>query len=212
MRADSPGRSRRGPATAGARTVSRSILSLALLITTGACTRIEDMAASVPIFSFMREAPFFDPYEAPRPAPPNSVPYQTPAGESLPPIEASVAGLEAFANGPHGTNPFVGEALEALGQQMYDRHCMVCHGTAGRGDGPIVQTDPAEAKWPLPIPDVTAPLTVGRSDGYLYAIIRAGRGLMPAYGPRTTHRERWAIVVYLRQLQAAAGNVPGGGS
>jgi mono/diheme cytochrome c family protein len=185
---------------------------LVLLITTGACTRIEDMAASVPIFAFMREAPFFDPYEAPRPAPPNSVPYQTPAGESLPPIEASVAGLDAFANGPYGTNPFVGEDLGALGQQMFDRHCMVCHGTAGRGDGPIRQTDPAEAKYPLPVPDVTAPLTVGRADGYLYAIIRAGRGLMPAYGPRTTHRERWAIVTYLRQLQAAAGNTPGGGS
>jgi mono/diheme cytochrome c family protein len=185
------------------------IALFALLASTGACTRIEDMAASVPIFAFMREAPFFDPYEAPRPAPEHSVPYLTPAGESLPPIEASAAGLEAFAAGPYGTNPFAGEDLGALGQQMYDRHCMVCHGTAGAGDGPIIQRDPAEAKYPLPPPNLSGATTVGRSDGYLYAIIRAGRGLMPAYGPRTTHRERWAIVSYVRQLQAATGQ--GGG-
>jgi mono/diheme cytochrome c family protein len=89
---------------------------------------------------------------------------------------------------------------------------MVCHGTAGLGDGPIIQRDAAEAKYPLPPPNLAAPLSVARSDGYLYAIIRAGRGLMPAYGPRTTHRERWAIVTYVRQLQAAAGGGPGGGS
>lgn len=191
----------------------RAIACVSLLASIGGgCTRIEDMAASVPIFSFMREAPFFDPYEAPRPAPEHSVPYQTPAGESLPPIEPSVAGLEAFASGPNGTNPFEGEDLRPLGQQMFDRHCMVCHGTAGLGDGPIIQRDAAEAKYPLPPPNLAAPLSVARSDGYLYAIIRAGRGLMPAYGPRTTHRERWAIVTYVRQLQAAAGGAPGGGS
>jgi hypothetical protein len=49
------------------------------------------------------------------------------------------------------------------------------------------------------------PATVARTDGYLYAIIRAGRGLMPSYGPRTSHRERWAIVNYDRQLQGASG-------
>jgi hypothetical protein len=36
----------------------------------------------------------------------------------------------------------------------------------------------------------------------MYAVIRAGRGLMPAYGPRMNHLERWATVMYVRQLQA----------
>jgi mono/diheme cytochrome c family protein len=57
-------------------------------------------------------------------------------------------------------------------------------------------------------PNLTLPATTGRSDGYIYAIIRAGRGLMPSYGPRMTHLERWATVSYVRQLQRAAGGSP----
>jgi mono/diheme cytochrome c family protein len=57
-------------------------------------------------------------------------------------------------------------------------------------------------------PNLTLPVTVARSDGYIYAIIRAGRGLMPAYGPRMSHLERWATVNYLRQLQRSAGAQP----
>ena len=44
------------------------------------------------------------------------------------------------------------------------------------------------------------------SDAYLYAMIRVGRGLMPEYGSRVTHFDRWHIVNYVRQLQAQAGN------
>ncbi len=186
-----------------------AVLLGALVIGAG-CTRIEDQVAKVPFFAFMREAPFFDPYEAPRPAPPNTVPFESPAGEVLPPLEASETALVGFAAGPFGQNPFAGEDLSALGQQMYDRHCMVCHGTQGRGDGPIVQTDPAQQKYPPLAPDLTLPATVARADGYLYGLVRVGRGLMPGYGARTTHRERWAIVTYVRQLQAAAGAQPGG--
>jgi mono/diheme cytochrome c family protein len=186
---------------------------LLLTLASSACTRIEDIVATVPIFAFMREAPFFDPYEAPRPPPPNSVPFASPAGEILPPLEASETALTAFGQGPDGTNPFAGEDLGTLGMEMYDRHCMVCHGSQGRGDGPIRQTDPAQEKYPLAIPDLTMALSRARTDGYIYGVIRVGRGLMPPYGPRTTHRERWAIVEYVRQLQAAAGATqPGGGS
>ncbi|MCI0432460.1 MAG: cytochrome c [Gemmatimonadetes bacterium] len=194
-----------------ARRARRLHAGLAIVIAVTGCTRLENLAATVPFFAFMREAPFFDPYEAPRPAPANAVPFESPAGEVLPPIEASDAGLNAFAAGPFGQNPFAGEDLSVLGQQMYDRHCMVCHGAQGRGDGPIVQRDPAEAKYPPLAPDLTTPVTVARPDGYLYGMIRVARsGIMPPYGPRTTHRERWAIVTYVRQLQAAAGAQPGG--
>ena len=35
-----------------------------------------------------------------------------------------------------------------------------------------------------------------------------GRGLMPEYGSRITHFDRWRVVNYVRQLQAQAGNQP----
>ena len=171
--------------------------TLTCTVLAGGCTRIEDGMASIPVFSFMRNAPFFDPYEAPRPAPYGSVPFNTPAGESLGPLEATEAALNEF--GGRISNPLQPGDTLALraGQVMYDRHCAVCHGPQGRGDGSIVGPD----KFPNVVPNLTQPATRGRSDGYMYAVIRAGRGLMPAYGPRTNHLERWAIVMYVRQLQ-----------
>lgn len=170
---------------------------------TSACTKFEHAMASIPVFSFMRNAPFFDPYEAPRPAPPGSVPFNSPAGESMGPVEATEAGLNEF--GARITNPLAANDTLALraGQVMFERHCAVCHNADAKGNGPIV----GQGKFPMG-PNLTLPQTVGRSDGYIYAIIRAGRGLMPSYGPRMSHMERWATVAYLRQLQGASGARP----
>jgi hypothetical protein len=181
---------------------------LAALAAAG-CTRIETALGRIPFLNFMRSAPFFDPYEAPRPAPAGAVAFESPVGEVLAPIQASEQALNEFGASPRGTNPFpVDSVFLALGDTMFQRHCMVCHGPAGKGDGPIVQTDPAQAKYPLRPPDLTAPTTVARSDGYIYGLIWVGRGLMPAYGPRITHRERWAIVRYVRQLQGTTAGTP----
>ncbi len=43
----------------------------------------------------------------------------------------------------------------------------------------------------------------GYTDGYLFGIISAGRGLMPNYR-RLPQPERWHIVNYIRELQRAA--------
>ena len=49
-------------------------------------------------------------------------------------------------------------------------------------------------------------------DGYIYSLIRYGRGVMPMYGDKVTEpADRWAIVNYVRQLQAAAPPVSTGG-
>lgn len=177
--------------------------ALALALVNGACTRFENAMASIPVFSFLRNAPSFDPYEAPRPAPYGSVPYNTPAGESLGPLEATETALTEF--GSRITNPYAANDTLALrtGQVMFERHCAVCHNVDAKGNGPIV----GPGKFPM-APNLTLPITVARTDGYIYALIRAGRGLMPAYGPRMTHLERWATVNYLRQLQRAAGTQP----
>jgi mono/diheme cytochrome c family protein len=153
----------------------------------------------------MRNAPFFDPYEAPRPAPEGSVPFLSPVGKVLPPTEPSEAGLNAFAASPDGQNMFDhGDAqANALGRTMFDRYCAVCHGIEGQGGATGYIVGPG--RYPPLAPSLMLPAALARTDGYLYAIIRAGRGLMPAYGPRTTHRERWAIVNYIRQLQGASG-------
>jgi mono/diheme cytochrome c family protein len=195
--------------------VAGVLVLVSALVGAAGCTRIDNALASIPIFAFMRSAPSFDPYEAPRPAPAGSVPFKAPTGVLLPPIEplllgrATDAALQAFASGPYGQDPYADEDLTEMGRTMYDRHCLVCHGAQGLGGqtGTITRPD----RYTFPVANLTQPSTVARSDGYLYGIIRAGRSLMPAYGPRTTHRQRWAIVQYVRHLQTQAGGTPPAG-
>lgn len=189
---------------ATSRTSTRVLwVTLAVLtILVPGCTRIDNALASVPIFSFMRDAPSFGPYEHPLPPPPGSVPYISPNGEVLPPMEASEAAFAAFEASPYGRNPLAASdpaALE-LGKVMYERHCSVCHGLEGAGDGPVAAAYPPG--FVLPLDRGTA---LGLSDGYVYAVVRAGRGRMPAYGARMTHIERWAVVTYVNSLRSAAG-------
>jgi mono/diheme cytochrome c family protein len=138
--------------------------------------------------------------------PPGAVPFSSPVGEALPPLVPTVQALDAYAAGPFGVNPLPAGDAEVLatGRAMYERYCFVCHGTAGTGDGPVVGPE----KFPPLVTNLTLPLSVGRSDGYIYAVVRAGRGLMPPYGQRMTEHERWAVVHYVRDLQRQSGASP----
>jgi mono/diheme cytochrome c family protein len=62
----------------------------------------------------------------------------------------------------------------------------------------------------LPAYNVSGPLVAAYSDPYIYAMIRVGRGVMPEYGSRITHFDRWHVVNYVRRLQTQAGNTPAG--
>jgi mono/diheme cytochrome c family protein len=192
---------------AGRRTRRRLHAAVAVLaiIAGSGCTRIDDALASVPIFAFMRNSPSFDPYEHPLPPQPGTVPFESPNGPVLPALLATEQDLNAWAAGPWGQNPLAADdaAALALGRVMYERHCAVCHGAQARGDGPLV----GQGKFPL-MPSLVAPPATERADGYVYGVIRAGRGLMPAYGARMTHTERWAVVTYVNSLQGAAGVQP----
>ena len=83
----------------------------------------------------------------------------------------------------------------ARGQLLYDTYCIVCHGPAGHSDGTVVP------KF-VPPPDITQPTTQQRSDGYIYAMIKQGRGIMPKYGDKIRDAtDRWDVVNYVRKLQ-----------
>ena len=179
------------------------VLVLAVMATSLAgCTRIDNALASVPIFAFLHEAPFFDPYEAPRPAPPGSVPYSAPGGVADPLPANTDAAINEYAATLTNPVPVNAASLER-GKLMYERHCLVCHGPAGLGDGPVI----GQGKFPFAT-NLTLPATAARSDGYIHGIMRVGRGLMPAYGGRTTVMDRWYIVNYVRQLQGGSRAAP----
>ena len=83
------------------------------------------------------------------------------------------------------------------GRKYYQINCAVCHGDAGAGDGPAT-------KLGMPGISLVTDITKGRSDGYIFGMIRNGRGLMPSYN-RIEDLDRWDVVNYLRGLQGSAG-------
>ncbi len=85
----------------------------------------------------------------------------------------------------------------AEGAALYRRYCFVCHGATGRGDGPVAGGALAPA-------DLTSRLIQQRSDGYFYGVMRNGVRTMAQYHEMTEPRERWLIVLHLRELAEQA--------
>ena len=89
------------------------------------------------------------------------------------------------------------------GHKYYAINCAVCHGDTGDGQGPVT-------KYQFPMISLKTESAIGRTDGYLYGMIRNGRGLMPSYN-RIEHMDRWDVVNYVRGLQGRVGRaVPTG--
>ena len=94
------------------------------------------------------------------------------------------------------TNPIAPDSASVnRGRIQYQINCAVCHGPAGLGNGPVVKY----GMFPPAIGAAANP-AAGYTDGYLFGIIRNGRGLMPSYN-RIEEPDRWDIVNYVRSLQ-----------
>jgi len=189
---------------------------LALLVASSACTPLDNVMAGI-FGRHMRDSRSFDPYENTIPPPPNSVPFA--AGNITPgPGQLNTGQPERGFNAPPFgqadlfqpvvqtlPNPVAAdEASLARGEVLFNRMCAVCHGPAGVG----AQANIID-KYPLLIAyNLSGPVVAGYSDGYIYGIMRVGRGLMPPYGHQVSHFDRWNIVNYIRVLQRQAGNEP----
>jgi mono/diheme cytochrome c family protein len=82
------------------------------------------------------------------------------------------------------------------GRKYFQINCAVCHGEAGDGNGALKQLNPA---YGFP-PSLLTAEAKGRSDGYIWGMIRNGRGLMPPYN-RIEEADRWDVINYVRGLQ-----------
>lgn len=196
----------------------RAARSLALgsvfLVTATACSPMD--TAIVAIFGrSMRTQPSIKPYEDPRGVPEGSVPFSAgnfaplgqfnlgqPEGDAGVPAPIQQSDLNIANPSPAVVNlvnpvPATPASL-ARGEEMYLRTCAPCHGESGDGNGYIVQTGAYPLVFSLLNDNVRA-----FPDGYIYSIVRVGRGLMPAYGHQVTHQDRWHIVNYVRQLQGS---------
>lgn len=138
-------------------------------------------------FSTMSDPPDVQPHEREPWAPPEgSVPLD---GDP----EYTLADVEGLLTRPTPAD----SASVAVGEAYYRTYCSVCHGATGLGNGPISDVFPA-------IPAIATPGVAAMSDGYLYALITQGRGLMPEYS-RIPKPARWHVIDYMRTLGAGDG-------
>lgn len=80
------------------------------------------------------------------------------------------------------------------GKALYNNLCYPCHGVKGHGDGPVAK------KFVTPA-NLSLPMYVEMSDGYIYGTIRNGGVNMPGQGTALYPSERWDVVNYVRSLQ-----------
>jgi mono/diheme cytochrome c family protein len=159
-------------------------LVLALALAATGCTTLDKAVGKVPWFTTMRDQPAIRPFELPRTPPAGSVP-----------VTGREDSLDLLLDLKNVVNPVAPTAASLTrGKLVYEQYCIVCHGPAGHSDGTVVP------KF-VPPPDITQAPTQQRSDGYLYAMIRQGRGIMPRYGDKVRGADRWNVVNYVRQLQ-----------
>jgi mono/diheme cytochrome c family protein len=111
------------------------------------------------------------------------------------------ATIDSMSSIPNPTPP--SDASLANGRKYFQINCAVCHGDKAMGDGPAT-------KFGMPGINLTSDITKARTDGYIFGMIRNGRGLMPPYN-RIEEMERWDVVNYVRGLQGKLGKtVPTG--
>lgn len=135
-----------------------------------------------------------------RGAPQGSVPRN---GTAVAGLQVSYAALpfQIDTIGELAINPTpVTEASLANGHKYYQINCAVCHGDKGDGMGKAM-------KYGIPPINLTMDMSKNRSDGYLFGMMRNGRGLMPGYN-RIEEADRWDVVNYVRALQGMVSGVP----
>lgn len=176
--------------------VPRTLLVAALLLLSTGCTTVDRAVAVVPWFTTMRDQIGPRPFEAGMPG--DSAPrFLAPEGSI--PTRGLEDSLDIYGAGLAAVDAMKAPAFETAdlqrGRLIYNTYCSVCHGTQGGGDGTVA----VRLGY---VPALTQEMTRQRSDGYLYAVIRHGRGLMPRYGDKIRDpRDRWLVVAYVRQLQ-----------
>jgi mono/diheme cytochrome c family protein len=132
--------------------------------------------------SFMEIQPAFQPMYQPLPVATDAIPvegdaYSLELGIPVNPVTADQTSLER-------------------GAELYSINCVLCHGTQGKGDGPVaskLQNKPFDLTS-FPIHSFT--------DGGIFFVISTGvPGKMPALNENLTVRERWDVVNYVRTLK-----------
>ena len=160
------------------------------LLSLGACSWFTDF----------KQQPKIDPWETPadtipfRGNPQNSVPI---TGSAAPGFMYDRLGAPQNFTAMAGIqNPVPADSASVnRGRVQFQINCAVCHGPNGMVNPQIMKY----GLFPAAIGGAANP-AAGYTDGYIFAIIRNGKGTMPSYN-RIEEMDRWDVINYLRSLQ-----------
>ena len=110
------------------------------------------------------------------------------------------SGNTLVASFPNDIDEFpipVTKELIDRGQDRFNIYCIVCHGPVGNGDGMVVRRG-----FPKP-PTYHDDRLRNAPVGHFFDVMTNGWGKMNSYAAQVSTADRWAIVAYIRALQAA---------
>ncbi len=87
-------------------------------------------------------------------------------------------------------------ALLTRGHEVFGFKCAICHGDSGNGEGTV------KANGFVPV--ISNLRTSTLVEGNIYEVVVNGRGNMGQMGSDLTLYDRWAVVAYVKALQASA--------
>lgn len=120
------------------------------------------------------------------------------------PLHYEATPKDAERAGAELVNPFTVKDDRQLkrGAQVYANYCLVCHGTAGKGDGPV------STRGVPPPPSLLAEKAMKIKDGQMFHVITYGQGNMASYAGQVAPEDRWAVILHLRGFQISGGKAP----
>jgi len=176
----------------------RASTAIVLPLSLGACTWFTDFKNQPRIepWESMSQDPA-DSLSPPRGQPQNSMPLQGTAVAAWQiGYTNTIATIDSFNVVPNPT-PVSPASLEN-GKKNYQIFCATCHGMSGAGNG-------LATKYGMAGISLVNERVQGFKDGYIYGMIRNGRGIMPSYN-RIEEPDRWDVINYVRELQKGAAD------
>jgi Cytochrome C oxidase, cbb3-type, subunit III len=163
-----------------------------LLLATGCRQDMHDQPKFIPL----RESDFFADHRSVRPLVDGTVARGDVEGDGL--LDTGKLDGQDATVFPF---PVTWEVM-ARGQERFDIFCSPCHGRTANGDGMVVRRG-----FRAP-PSLHVDRLRQASLGHFFDVITNGFGAMPDYRDQVPVRDRWAIIAYIRALQAStAANV-----
>jgi mono/diheme cytochrome c family protein len=85
--------------------------------------------------------------------------------------------------------------IVSRGKKLFETNCLMCHGSAGFGDGQLAQRG-------VPTVSLLSDKARALTDGQIFHVLTLGQGQnMASYAAQLSEQERWLIAGYVRKLQ-----------